>query len=107
MNVVEGPTSELLERIKRGDVDLAAARRIAAYSDADAFVNLFHSTDGLLDSEEIDRLIEQGRVESDPTLRGLAEGGLRRAVAGVLSAARNVIDVDPSVLCGIRGRQSC
>ncbi|MCP3961994.1 MAG: protein kinase [bacterium] len=76
LNVIGGPMSELLERIKRGDVHLAAARRIAAYPDADAFVNLFHSSDGLLgqliDDPEIDRLIEQGRAESDSALRHAA-----------------------------------
>ncbi len=68
--------SESLERIKGGEVDLCAARRIAAYPDSDAFVNISHSRDGLLGqligNPEIDRLIEQGRVETDPVLRHVA-----------------------------------
>ena len=76
LNVVDLPMPEILEQIKRGEVDLAAARRIAAYPDSDAFVNIFHSRDGLLGqligSDEIDRLIEKGRTETDPTLRHVA-----------------------------------
>ncbi len=68
--------SETLERIKGGEVDLCAARRIAAYPDSDAFVSIFHSRDGLLGQligdRDIDRLIEQGRVETDPILRHVA-----------------------------------
>ncbi len=76
LDVVDRPMPQVLEQIKRGDVDLAAARRIAAYPDSDAFVNIFHSRDGLLGrltgSDEIDRLIEKGRSETDPTLRHVA-----------------------------------
>ncbi len=73
IRVVDLPMPKVLERLKRGEVDLAAARRIAAYPDSDAFVNIFHSRDGLLGQllggSEIDRLIEKGRSETDPALR--------------------------------------
>ncbi len=73
LEVIGGTMSEKLKAIQRGEVDLAAARRIAAYPDSDAFVNIFHSGDGLLgqlhDEREIDRLIEKGRSETDPALR--------------------------------------
>jgi len=64
---------EVLERVREGRVDLVAARRIAAYPDADAFVSLLHSESGLLGNlvgnPEVDRLIEKGRTETDPALR--------------------------------------
>ncbi len=76
LKVVDLPMPEVLEKIKSGEVDLAAARRIAAYPDSDAFVNIFHSRDGLLGqligNREIDRLIEKGRSETDPSLRHVA-----------------------------------
>ena len=57
-----------------GAVDLLALRWIANYPDPDGFLgNLLHSEEGLLagicGSPEIDRLIEQGRRETDPGLR--------------------------------------
>ncbi len=76
MNVLDLPMPEMLERIKRGEVDLVAARRIAAYPDSDALVNIFHSRDGLfgklVGNRQIDRLIEKGRSEVNPALRHVA-----------------------------------
>ncbi len=73
LDVAGGPMSEKLEQIQRGEVDLVAARRIAAYPDSDALVNIFHSQAGLLgrlhEDPELDRLIEKGRSETDPALR--------------------------------------
>ncbi len=73
LEAIDLPLPEALEKIKRGEVDLAAARRMAAYPDADAFVNLFHSRDGLLgqllENRQLDRLIEKGRAETDAALR--------------------------------------
>ncbi|MCP4661478.1 MAG: protein kinase [bacterium] len=66
--------AELPEMIREGAVDLAALRRIALYPDVHGVVGgLLHSEEGLLAglcrSQEIDRLIEQGRSEPDPALR--------------------------------------
>lgn len=67
------PMAQTLRELAAGEADLVAARRVAAYPDADAFINPFHSRHGLLGpmiaNAEIDRLIEQGRRETDPALR--------------------------------------
>ncbi len=66
--------AELSGMIREGGADLVALRRIALYPDVHGVVGaLLHSEEGLLAgfcrSPEIDRLIEQGRSESDPALR--------------------------------------
>ncbi len=73
LSVAGESMAEILRLLTAGEVDLVAARRIAAYPDADAFVGMLHSKDGLLGpvvgQEDVDRLIEQGREEADPALR--------------------------------------
>ncbi|MEK6286897.1 MAG: ABC transporter substrate-binding protein [Acidobacteriota bacterium] len=65
--------AELMEAQTRATVDLAVARWVADYPDADTFVNILHSREGingrLCGSAEIDRLIERGRAETSPPVR--------------------------------------
>lgn len=69
----EGTLEQVLRQVQGGAVDLVAARRLAAYPDPDAFVGIFHSREGLfgnlLCSQGLDRLIEKGRRETDPSIR--------------------------------------
>lgn len=55
-------------------LDLVAYRWLADYPDADTFVKLLHSKDGLFGSmvgmPRIDMLIEKARIETDEALRG-------------------------------------
>lgn len=68
---------DLLARGRQGQADILVLRWIANYPDADGFANLLlHSRDGFLaglldeiDRREIDRLLAQGRHESQPTVR--------------------------------------
>ena len=65
-----GPEEALVSRI---DADLVATRWVVDYPDADGFVHLLHSRDGLDGAlcglPAIDRLIDRGRRETDPALR--------------------------------------
>jgi peptide/nickel transport system substrate-binding protein len=74
--------AEILDEVDCGRVDLVVARRLAAYPDPDAFVNIFHSVDGLfgnlVGSQQIDRLIETGRSETDPAQRHIIYRELER-----------------------------
>ncbi len=65
--------AELMEAQTHASVDLAVGRWVADYPDADTFVNILHSREGingrLCGSAEIDRLIERGRAETSPAVR--------------------------------------
>jgi peptide/nickel transport system substrate-binding protein/oligopeptide transport system substrate-binding protein len=65
--------NELQEAQERATVDLVVTRWIADYPDADTFVHLLHSREGLIGrlcgSPEIDQLIERGRAETSPAVR--------------------------------------
>lgn len=80
--VNQSSMADILDEVDCGRVDLVVARRLAAYPDPDAFVNIFHSVDGLfgnlVGSKEMDRLIEKGRSETDPTLRHVIYRELER-----------------------------
>jgi ABC-type transport system substrate-binding protein len=56
-----------------GIVDMDMIRWVGDYPDADTFVGILYSEKGYVGSfcgtREIDRLIEKGRVETDPELR--------------------------------------
>src|SRR5262249_58081941 len=58
---------------RRAETDLAIGRWGADYPDADTFVGILHSTAGIqgryFGHAEIDRLIDQGRAETDPRAR--------------------------------------
>jgi len=64
---------EWIEAATQATVDLAVGRWSADYPDADTFVHILHSKEGILGrltgSAEIDRLIEQGRAEGSPAVR--------------------------------------
>ncbi|MCP4658494.1 MAG: hypothetical protein GY856_24035, partial [bacterium] len=77
-------SSELLSTVAGGGVDFIAARWTASYPDSDSFVKLFHSQ-GLLGNlfgdDEIDRLFEKGRCETDPALRHVIYREIEQALA--------------------------
>ena len=68
-----GSMSEILGHLDKGGPDLAAARRLAAFPDPDAFANVFHSQGGLfgrlVGNAGLDEWIEAGRREADPDRR--------------------------------------
>jgi ABC-type oligopeptide transport system substrate-binding subunit len=65
--------------------DLVLTRWIADYPDASNFMSLLHTETGLVGrlcgTPEIDRLIERGRREADPTLRADAYREIERLLA--------------------------
>ncbi len=77
-------SGELLTCVASGRVDFIAARWTASYPDSDSFVKLFHSK-GLLGTlfgdDEIDRLFEKGRTETDPALRHVIYREIEQAFA--------------------------
>ncbi len=64
---------QFLAAVRDGSTDLAVGRWIADYPDADTFAYVLHSSSGFLGrycgTPEIDRLLAQGRSESDPDAR--------------------------------------
>lgn len=65
---------EYFAALRSGECDMALTRWVADYPDADTFLHdILHSKNGIVGrlagSEEIDRLIERGRGESNPVLR--------------------------------------
>ena len=76
---------KLLEAVAEASVDLALARWVADYPDADAFAYLLHSQEGWLGgmcgSPEIDRLIERGRTETDIRTRHSIYQEIERIIA--------------------------
>lgn len=71
---VDGDIAELTRLGRAGTVDLVLSRWVAVYPDTDCFLlGLLDSREGVIAglaaSPEIDRLIEKGRLESDPALR--------------------------------------
>lgn len=84
--VSEGPTADVIRLAREGSVDLIAHRWVADYPDADSFVtSLVHSRDGLLQgllrSETLDRLAEEGRRETDPARREVVYRGIEQRLA--------------------------
>ena len=74
LKAVNKTMAEYLDLNRRAEVDVAIGRWGADYPDADTFVyGILHSTAGILgryfDDAEIDRLIEEGRAETDPRTR--------------------------------------
>ncbi|MEM1206804.1 MAG: ABC transporter substrate-binding protein [Acidobacteriota bacterium] len=73
LEVVCTSSQDLLAVAASGEVDLLAARWIAAYPDADTFANVFHSVEGLAGRlaghDGVDRLVEQARAETDSAVR--------------------------------------
>ena len=66
--------AEYLDINRRADADMAIGRWGADYPDADTFVyGVLHSTAGILgrffSNPELDRLIDEGRAETDPRAR--------------------------------------
>lgn len=65
--------AEFAEVRQQGIADLVVSRWFADYCDADSFVHIFHSQEGILGrfcgTPEIDRLIERGRAETAPLVR--------------------------------------
>ncbi|MFQ5669086.1 MAG: ABC transporter substrate-binding protein [Acidobacteriota bacterium] len=64
---------EFLEAEKKAEAHLFLARWLADYPDADTFALILHTQEGFLGrfcgSADLDRLIEAGRAESDPSAR--------------------------------------
>ena len=77
--------TETIEAISSASVDLAFSRWVADYPDADSFVHVLHTREGLLGqlcgSPDIDRLIETGRIESHPASRHSTYSYIERAIA--------------------------
>ncbi|MCP4662544.1 MAG: ABC transporter substrate-binding protein, partial [bacterium] len=67
------------------DADVIATRWLADFPDSDTFVSLFDSRTGpdggFFGNQEIDRLIEAGRSESDPALRNAVYRELEQILA--------------------------
>ncbi|MCP4658493.1 MAG: protein kinase [bacterium] len=84
LRVASGTQSEVLRMVAGGKVDLVAIRWTAAYPDPDLFVHLLASGGVLghfIGDPEIDRLVAQGRTETDPTLRH----GIYREIEQILA----------------------
>lgn len=67
-------SDDMIAASRAGEADLVVQRWIADYPDPDNFVmGMLHSRDGVLSGlvghPDLDRLIEQGRRETDPALR--------------------------------------
>ena len=64
---------ELMDAQKNATVDVVVGRWLADYPDANTFVHILHSEQGisgrLCGTTELDSLIERGRAESSPTVR--------------------------------------
>ncbi|HSE26338.1 MAG TPA: ABC transporter substrate-binding protein, partial [Pyrinomonadaceae bacterium] len=73
IRVVNKTMEEWIEAVSQGTVDLVLGRWGADYPDADTFVNILLTKNGLLGklcgSTEVDRLIARGRTETVPTVR--------------------------------------
>ena len=65
--------ADYLEAVQRGSVDVIVGRWIADYPDADTFASIVHTKDGILGrlcgTPELDRLLTEGRTETDPDAR--------------------------------------
>jgi ABC-type oligopeptide transport system substrate-binding subunit len=73
LRIVGRSPQELLSAVADGGVDLLVARWIAAYPESDTLRAILHSRDGILGgffrNPEIDRRLDEGRVETEPALR--------------------------------------
>jgi len=71
--VVEAPSHEVERMHRDGSIDMGLNTWIADYPDSDGFAALLHSETGPLGtmcvSPAIDRLVERGRIESEPSAR--------------------------------------
>ncbi|HZJ43344.1 MAG TPA: ABC transporter substrate-binding protein [Pyrinomonadaceae bacterium] len=73
IRVVNKTMEEWIEAVSQGTVDLVLGRWGADYPDADTFVSILLTKNGLLGklcgTTEVDRLIARGRTETVPTVR--------------------------------------
>jgi ABC-type transport system substrate-binding protein len=73
IRIVNKTMAEYLEATRQATVDMGVARWAADYPDADTFVHIMHSVEGvngrLCGLPEVDRLIERGRTEYSPSVR--------------------------------------
>jgi ABC-type transport system substrate-binding protein len=78
--------AEYVEAVTQGSVDVVLGRWVADFPDTDAFVHgTMHSKDGFLGrlcgSPEIDRMVDRGRVETNPAVRHNAYRQVEEAIA--------------------------
>jgi ABC-type transport system substrate-binding protein len=73
IRIVNKTMAEYLEATTQATVDMGVARWAGDYPDADTFVHILHSLEGvngrLCGLPEVDRLIERGRTENSPSVR--------------------------------------
>ncbi|HLE62463.1 MAG TPA: ABC transporter substrate-binding protein, partial [Pyrinomonadaceae bacterium] len=73
IRIVNKTMDEWLEAVQQGSADVVVGRWAADYPDADNFATILGSKEGLLgnlvNSSEIDRLVEKGRLETSPAAR--------------------------------------
>ena len=73
IRIVNQTMEELMDAQKNATVDVVVGRWLADYPDANTFVHILHSEQGisgrLCGTAELDSLIERGRAESSPTVR--------------------------------------
>jgi ABC-type oligopeptide transport system substrate-binding subunit len=79
-------TAEYHEASQRATVDLVLGRWVGDFPDADTFVHgVLHSEEGffgrLCGTPEIDRLVKQGRTETDPAVRHAIYGQIEQTIA--------------------------
>ncbi len=89
LEIVASTTREMRCLLLQGDVDLVVTRWLGGYPDANCFVSLLHSEEGiygkLCGEEGLDRQIEMARHETDQALR---HGLYRRIDQQLVSEAR-------------------
>jgi oligopeptide transport system substrate-binding protein len=65
--------AEWMDGTTKGHVDMAVGRWSGDYPDTDTFTHILHSKEGILgrlvNSTEMDRLVERGRSETAPAVR--------------------------------------
>ena len=73
LEIVAKETWEMIEAMRRGELDLVAARWLGDYPDADCFASALHRQarlHGMLCGDgELDRRIEEARTETDQSIR--------------------------------------
>jgi peptide/nickel transport system substrate-binding protein/oligopeptide transport system substrate-binding protein len=85
LTFVNTTMAEYEEGESRGTVDLSLGRWTADYPDADTFVHLLHSREGVFGrmcgTPELDRLVERGRSEMAPSARHSIYRQVEEAIA--------------------------